>query len=80
MTLNEFHQKLKQHCDRIKGTCRQCCYIDYCYSQKRDIYEDFLAEVISRLSDQSDNDKDTCVRVIHNHYNACHLEENNVQK
>ena len=77
MTLDGFHEKLKQHCNRIEGNCRQCCYIDYCYSQKRDIHKDFLEEIISHLSNQSDNDKDISVQVIHNRYNSYHLEENN---
>lgn len=51
MTTTEFHGKMKQHCESLNGDCSQCCFLDYCYSQKRDITEDFLGEVTTRLSE-----------------------------
>lgn len=80
MYVQKFHKIMKQHCNRVKGDCRKCCFVDYCYSQKRDINEDFLTEIISQLSNLSDTDKDIFVPVIHNRHNVCRPEENNENK
>lgn len=80
MEVKEFHDKMKQHCDSIEGNCRKCCFLDYCYSQKRDIYDDFLTEVISHLSEKQDNDRDTYDQVIRNRHNVVQIVESNLQR
>lgn len=70
MDIIEFHNKMKQHCESLNGECSQCCFLEYCYSQKRDIYSGFLNEVISRLSNNEDSDKDIFAQVIRNHHNV----------
>lgn len=70
MNIQEFHKKLKQHCDKLNGECRQCCFVDYCYSQKRDVYGKFLTQVVSRASNLSDSDTDNDAQVIHNQNNV----------
>lgn len=64
MTVNKFHKKLKRHCDKLSGDCQRCRFVDYCYSQQRDIHEDFLKEVIKSLS------KNKGEKVIKNDYNS----------
>ena len=80
MGIIEFHKKMKQHCDSLEGNCQRCCFLDYCYSQKRDIYNDFLTEVISRLSEKQDNDMDIFYQVIHNRHNVVQIGESNLQR
>ncbi len=70
MDIIEFHNKMKQHCESLKGECSQCCFLEYCYSQNRDIYNDFLSDVIFSLSKNEDSNKDTSAQVIHNHHNV----------
>lgn len=70
MDIIEFHNKMKQHCESLNGECSQCCFLEYCYSQKRDIYNDFLSDVIFSLSKNEDSNKDTSAQVIHNHHNV----------
>ena len=70
MDIIEFHNKMKQHCESLNGECPQCCFLEYCYSQKRDIYNDFLSDVIFSLSKNEDSNKDTSAQVIHNHHNV----------
>ena len=70
MDIIEFHSKMKQHCESLSGNCSQCCFLEYCYSQKRDIYNDFLSDVIFSLSKNEDSNKDTSAQVIHNHHNV----------
>lgn len=70
MDIIEFHSKMKQHCESLNGNFSQCCFLEYCYSQKRDIYNDFLNEVISRLSKNGDSDKDIYAQVIRNRHNV----------
>ena len=70
MDIIEFHNKMKQHCEILNGECSQCCFLEYCYSQKRDIYNDFLSDVIFSLSKNEDSNKDTSAQVIHNHHNV----------
>lgn len=76
MEIIEFHAKMKQHCDKIHGDCQQCCFLDYCYSQARDIHTDFLQKIIECLLTSQDNDKDISCRVIRNPGNLCRFEEN----
>lgn len=68
MTIEKFHEKIKQYCDRLNGDCRKCCFLDYCYSQKRDIKADgeFLKQVVNLLSADEGNDKGIYGQVIHN--------------
>lgn len=70
MDVLEFHSKMKQHCESLNGECSQCCYLEYCYSQKRDVYRDFLDDIISSFSKDEDSDKDIFVQVIHNRHNV----------
>ena len=70
MDIIEFHSKMKQHCESLNGNCSQCCFLEYCYSQKRDVYSDFLNDVISCLSKSEDSNKDISAQVIHNHHNV----------
>ncbi|MBE5713363.1 MAG: hypothetical protein EGR22_04095 [Ruminococcaceae bacterium] len=70
MDIIEFHSKMKQHCESLNGNCSQCCFLEYCYSQKRDIYNDFLSDVIFSLSKNEDSNKGTSAQVIHNHHNV----------
>ena len=70
MDIIEFHNKMKQHCESLNGECSQSCFLEYCYSQKRDIYNDFLSDVIFSLSKNEDSNKDTSAQVIHNHHNV----------
>ena len=70
MDIIEFHSKMRQHCESLNGNCSQCCFLEYCYSQKRDIYNDFLSDVIFSLSKNEDSNKDTSAQVIHNHHNV----------
>jgi|GEM_PF-1236436 hypothetical protein len=70
MDIIEFHSKMKQHCESLNGNCSQCCFLEYCYSQKRDIYNDFLSDVISCLSKNGDSDKDIYAQVIRNRHNV----------
>ena len=69
MDIIEFHSKMKQHCESLIGNCSQCCFLEYCYFQKRDIYNDFLSDVIFSLSKNGDSNKDISAQVIHNHHN-----------
>ena len=80
MNVKKKKKKMKQHCDKIEGDCRKCCYLDYCYSQKRDIHEDFLSEIITSLSKKSDNDTGIFAPVIRNRHNALSVGENNQRK
>ena len=75
--ITEFHEKLKQHCAKINGDCRQCCLLDYCYSQKQDVNSEFVEKIIDFLLNCEDNDKDISCQVIRNPDNVCYLEENN---
>lgn len=55
MNIFEFHSKLSRHCNDINGECSECKFIDYCYSQKRDIHSDFIENIISGLSSESND-------------------------
>lgn len=70
MTTTEFHGKMKQHCESLDGECSQCCFLDYCYSQKRDITEDFLGKVMDRLSEDEEKRAGTSDSAIHNRHNV----------
>ena len=76
MEVTEFHKKMKQHCDRLNGDCQKCCFLEYCYSQKRDIHYDFLSEVISRLSVKQGDGTDISDQVIRNRYNVVQTVKN----
>lgn len=80
MDIYEFHRKMKQHCDKLFGNCSQCCFLDYCYSSKMDIRDEFLAQVVTALSENEENDTDKGAPVIHNRYNVLPLPANNLQK
>lgn len=79
MNTDEFHSKMKQHCDKLNGECSQCCFLEYCYSQKRDVYGAFLDEVVNRLSENAVGNTDKCVRVIRNPNNVF-ADEGNSQR
>ncbi|MGN1102202.1 MAG: hypothetical protein ACI4RG_08425, partial [Huintestinicola sp.] len=70
MEIYEFHSKMKQHCNKLSGDCSQCCFIDYCYSSKMDICDEFLAQIVTALSENEDNDTGKGAPVIHNHCNV----------
>lgn len=70
MDIFEFHRKMKQHCDRRSGNCSQCCFLDYCYSSKMDIYDDFLADVLSALSSCEESDMDSEIPPVRNRHNV----------
>lgn len=77
MNIKEFHKKLKQHCDKLNGDCTQCCFVDYCYSQARDIYDDFLEEITHLLSTNEEDSKGISSGVIRNRHNVFPLLESN---
>lgn len=51
MTATEFHGKMKQHCENLNGECSQCCFLDYCYSQKKRYNRRFSRRGWQRLID-----------------------------
>lgn len=79
MTVNKFHKKLKRHCDKLSGNCQRCRFVDYCYSQQRDIHEDFLKEVIKSLSKNEDENTGKFSPVIQNRYNFLSDEVSNLK-
>lgn len=80
MEVTEFHKKMKQHCDSLNGDCQKCCFLEYCYSQKRDIHDDFLSDVISRLSVKQGDGTDISDQVIRNRHNVVQIAESNSQR
>ena len=80
MNIYEFHRKMKQHCDNRSGNCSQCCFIDYCYSSKMDIRDDFLSKIISTLSANEDTDRDKDDPIIRNRYNVFPFPTSSLQK
>ena len=80
MDIYEFHQKIKQHCDSRSGDCSQCCFLDYCYSSKMDIHEDFLAEVVSVLSSYGGNGTGSDGPMVRNRYNVLNAPMSNQHK
>ena len=70
MDIKEFHIKMKQHCEHLEGECSKCRFLEYCYSQARDIHIDFLEQVMYRLSAYEESNKDIFSRVIRNHHNV----------
>ena len=70
MDIFEFHNKMKQHCQSVKGVCSECCFLEYCYSKKRDIQKDFIEDIIGQLLKNADENKDKSFQVIRNRYNS----------
>lgn len=45
-----FFQKLKQHCTEAGNSCRQCCFLNFCYCRPCDYTEELLSASIARFS------------------------------
>ncbi len=50
-----FYNKLKKHCTKINGNCRECCFLNLCYPAKCEMTEDILREAIRLLEACADN-------------------------
>ena len=52
MPVEEFLQKLKQHCTEFydKHSCRECCVFEFCYSAPKGYTDELLSESIAYFS------------------------------
>lgn len=45
-----FFQKLKQHCEEVGDSCKECCFREFCYCLPKDYTEELLSSAMALFS------------------------------